>query len=91
VTIAFEHAGLDWERYVRFDDRYLRPSEVDALIGDPAKAYDRLGWKATVYTPELARLMVDADITALEHAGRPWIDTPLRFATVSPDAAGVAS
>ena len=91
VTIAFEHAGLDWERYVRFDDRYLRPSEVDALIGDPAKAYDRLGWKATVHTPELARLMVDADITALEHAGRPWIDTPLRFATVSPDAAGVAS
>lgn len=91
LTIAFEHAGLDWERHVRFDDRYLRPSEVDALIGDPAKAHDRLGWKATVYTPELARLMVDADIAALEHAGRPWIDTPLTFVAASPDADAVAS
>lgn len=90
LTIAFEHAGLDWERYVRFDDRYLRPSEVDALIGDPAKVYDRLGWKATVYTPDLARLMVDADIAALEHAGRPWIDTPLTFAPAPSDADGVA-
>lgn len=61
VEIAFEHAGLDWERHVRFDERYLRPSEVDALIGDASKAADQLGWKAEVLTPELARLMVDAD------------------------------
>ena len=40
------HAGLDWEKHVRFDERYLRPTEVDALIGDPAKADDELGWKA---------------------------------------------
>jgi GDPmannose 4,6-dehydratase len=61
VQIAFDHAGLDWEKYVRFDDRYLRPSEVDALIGDASKAAEQLGWKARTLTPELARLMVDAD------------------------------
>lgn len=61
VQIAFDHAGLDWERYVKFDERYLRPTEVDALIGDPSKAAERLSWKPKVLTPELARLMVDAD------------------------------
>jgi GDPmannose 4,6-dehydratase len=65
VQFSFEHAGLDWEKYVRFDERYLRPSEVDALIGDAGKAEAALGWKATVLTPELARIMVDADIAAL--------------------------
>jgi GDPmannose 4,6-dehydratase len=61
VTFAFEHAGLDWEKYVRFDDRYLRPAEADALVGDAGKAAMQLGWKANVLTPELARIMVDAD------------------------------
>jgi GDPmannose 4,6-dehydratase len=61
VRVAFEHAGLDWERHVRFDPRYLRPSEVDDLIGDASKAKAALGWEARVHTPELARLMVDAD------------------------------
>jgi GDPmannose 4,6-dehydratase len=65
VQFAFEHAGLDWERYVRFDERYLRPSEVDALIGDASKAEQTLGWKPSVLTPELARIMVDADLAAL--------------------------
>jgi GDPmannose 4,6-dehydratase len=65
VGFAFDHAGLDWERYVRFDERYLRPSEVDALIGDAAKAADLLGWKPRVLAPELARIMVDADAAAL--------------------------
>jgi GDPmannose 4,6-dehydratase len=60
---------------VRFDERYLRPSEVDALVGDASKAKEKLGWEATVDTAELARIMVDADISALEHEGRPWIDT----------------
>ena len=63
---AFEHAGLDWEKYVRFDERYLRPTEVDALIGDPTKAASLLGWKAQVHAPELARLMVDADLAELQ-------------------------
>ena len=65
VEFAFAHVGLDWERYVRFDDRYLRPSEVDALIGDPGKAEQLLGWRPQVLTPELARLMVDADYGSL--------------------------
>ena len=63
---AFEHAGLDWEKHVRFDERYLRPTEVDALIGDPTKAASLLGWKAQVHAPELARLMVDADLAELQ-------------------------
>jgi GDPmannose 4,6-dehydratase len=61
VQIAFDHAGLDWEKYVKFDDRYLRPSEVDALIGDASKAAQLLGWKPKTLPPSLARLMVDAD------------------------------
>jgi GDPmannose 4,6-dehydratase len=74
LEISFSHAGLDWEEHVKFDERYLRPTEVDALIGDPSKAADKLGWKATIDGRELARLMVDADIEACEHEGRPWID-----------------
>lgn len=62
VEAAFGHAGLDWEKHVRFDDRYLRPTEVDALIGDASKARNVLGWEPRVLTPELARIMVDADI-----------------------------
>jgi GDPmannose 4,6-dehydratase len=74
VEASFRHAGLNWEDHVKFDERYLRPTEVDALVGDASKARDKLGWVPTVDTAELARLMVDADITALEHAGRHWID-----------------
>jgi GDPmannose 4,6-dehydratase len=74
VQTSFSHAGLDWEDHVKFDERYLRPTEVDALVGDASKAHDKLGWKAEVDTAELARIMVDADIASLEHSGRPWID-----------------
>jgi GDPmannose 4,6-dehydratase len=74
VETAFSHTGLKWEDHVRFDERYLRPTEVDALVGDAAKAKDKLGWVATVDTAEVARIMVDADIAALEHVGTPWID-----------------
>jgi GDPmannose 4,6-dehydratase len=72
VATAFGHAGLDWERYVRLDSRYERPSEVDALIGDPSRARAVLGWEPDVTAPELARLMVDADVELLqdELAGR---------------------
>jgi GDPmannose 4,6-dehydratase len=66
VQFAFDHAGLDWERYVRFDDRYLRPTEADALVGDASKAATQLGWAPKVLTPELARIMVDADRALLE-------------------------
>jgi GDPmannose 4,6-dehydratase len=68
VQFAFAHAGLDWEEHVRFDERYLRPSEVDALIGDASRAADVLGWKPSVLTPQLAQIMVDADRAALDGA-----------------------
>ena len=61
VRMAFEHAGLDWEKHVRFDPRYLRPTEVDDLIGDATLAKDILGWEPETYTPELVKIMVDAD------------------------------
>jgi len=72
VQIAFEHAGLDWEQYVRYDKRYERPTEVDALIGDYSKAKNDLGWEPEVKAIELARIMVDADMKLLddERSGR---------------------
>lgn len=70
---AFSHVGLDWEDHVRFDERYLRPTEVDALIGNAEKARQKLGWTPTVDSMELARLMVDADIELLRQ-GEGWID-----------------
>ncbi|MDQ1218289.1 GDP-mannose 4,6-dehydratase [Microbacterium arborescens] len=74
LETAFGHVGLDWQEYVKFDERYLRPTEVDALIGEPAKAADKLGWVPTIDGKELAKLMVDADVEALEQ-GPDWIDT----------------
>ena len=69
---AGSHLGLDWESVVEFDQRYLRPAEVDALQGDPTKAREKLGWTPTVTFRELVRIMVDADVKALEDelAGR---------------------
>ena len=75
LQIAFEHVGLDWEKYVRFDERYLRPTEVDALVGDASRAKALVGWEAKTLTPDIARLMVDADIEALASSGKPWIDS----------------
>lgn len=60
---AFSHVGLDWEEYVEFDEQYLRPTEVDALIGDPSKAKAELNWVAKTDWRELAKLMVDSDIS----------------------------
>ncbi|MGV9793125.1 GDP-mannose 4,6-dehydratase [Gordonia sp. NPDC003422] len=76
LEVAFDHAGLDWEAHVRFDERYLRPTEVDSLIGDSSRAQSLLDWTPSVEASELARIMVDADVAALECAGKPWIDTP---------------
>ncbi|HVA59083.1 MAG TPA: GDP-mannose 4,6-dehydratase [Mycobacteriales bacterium] len=69
---AFDRAQLDWEKHVAYDARYERPSEVDALIGDPSKAARELGWTATTFGANLVHVMVDADITTLEdeRAGR---------------------
>ncbi|MVU77328.1 GDP-mannose 4,6-dehydratase [Nocardia sp. ET3-3] len=78
LAMAFDRVGLDWERYVRFDDRYLRPTEVDVMIGDASKAAAALGWDPKVRAPELARLMVDADIEVLKSESPVWIDRPDR-------------
>jgi GDPmannose 4,6-dehydratase len=66
VRLSFAHAGLDWERHVRHDPRYERPTEVPVLVGDAAKARRLLGWQPTVRTPELAQIMVDADVRQLD-------------------------
>ena len=76
VRIAFERVGLNWQDHVTFDESYVRPSEVDALIGDASKAARLLDWKAEVSSLELAAIMVDADIAALRCAGTPWVDKP---------------
>ncbi|GGT30188.1 GDP-mannose 4,6-dehydratase [Streptomyces kurssanovii] len=70
LGFCFEHAGLDWEKHIRFDERYLRPSEVPDLVGDASKAERELGWKATVHAPELARIMVDAELAAVPAPAR---------------------
>ena len=65
LDIAFEYANLKWEDYVEFDPRYLRPAEVDLLIGDPSKAKAKLGWEPSVTFEQLVHLMVDSDLKAL--------------------------
>lgn len=62
AELAFAHAGLDFKDFVQFDPRYLRPAEVDLLLGDPAKAKKKLGWVPTTSVEELARMMVEADL-----------------------------
>jgi GDPmannose 4,6-dehydratase len=68
LSFSFDHAGLSWEDHVKFDPKFLRPTEVDELIGDAGKAKAKLGWVAKVLPPELAKIMVDADIARLEGA-----------------------
>jgi len=75
LELSFGHAGLDWQKYVKFDERYLRPTEVDSLIGEPSKARVDLGWTPTIFTPRLAQIMVDADIKYLELGGSRYVDT----------------
>ena len=62
LEMAFDRVGLDWEKYVECDKRYLRPTEVDQLLGDAAKARRELGWEPKVKFPELVAMMVDADL-----------------------------
>jgi len=65
VDAAFSHVGLDWQKYVRTDPRYMRPAEVDLLQADPSKAQRELGWKPKVGFAELVAMMVDADLERL--------------------------
>ncbi len=64
ANAAFTHAGLNWQDHIEVDQKYIRPTEVESLIGDPSKAEQELGWKAKMHWKELAELMVDADIEA---------------------------
>jgi len=68
VEVAFGHVGLDWQKFVKQDPRFLRPAEVDHLIGDPAKAKKQLGWTPSVDFKGLVTMMVDADIA--RHSGK---------------------
>ena len=65
LGFCFEAVGLEWQQYVKFDERYLRPSEVDALIGDASKAHRDLHWKAEVLPQQLAEIMTASEVAAL--------------------------
>ena len=65
VEVAFDAVGLDWKKYVVIDPAFFRPAEVDLLVGDPQKAYDKMGWKPEVTFQELIRRMVKADLARL--------------------------
>ncbi len=65
VEIAFSHLGLDWQKYVKTDERFIRPAEVDILLADPTKASRVLGWTRTVDFKGLVTMMVDADLAEL--------------------------
>ncbi len=69
LELSFEYVNLKWQDYVEFDPRYLRPTEVDLLIGDPTKTKEKLGWEPSVTFKELVALMVDADLAALGISG----------------------
>ena len=71
VEIAFERVGLDWHAHVAVDPRFVRPAEVDLLLGDASKARSRLGWKPRVGFRELVERMVDADLERLRRERRP--------------------
>lgn len=75
VEYSFEAADLDWKEFVKFDEKYLRPTEVDALIGDASKAKAQLGWSYKTEPRQLAEQMVTADIEMLKNSGSHWIDS----------------
>lgn len=68
--LAFGHVDLDYKDYVVMDERFMRPAEVDLLIGDPAKARAELGWQPKTSFPDLVRMMVDADVQLLKEQNR---------------------
>jgi GDPmannose 4,6-dehydratase len=65
VEVAFSHVGLNWKDHVTLDQRFVRPAEVDLLIGDPGKAKETLGWEPKVGFEELVQMMVDSDVERL--------------------------
>jgi GDPmannose 4,6-dehydratase len=69
VEHAFSHLGLDWQKYVVIDPKFVRPAEVDLLISDPRRAREELGWTPTVSFPDLVKMMVDADVELVAREG----------------------
>jgi len=69
VEHAFSHLGLDWQKYVVIDPKFVRPAEVDLLISDPRRAREELGWTPTVSFPDLVKMMVDADVQLVAREG----------------------
>ena len=67
LTEAFSYAGLDWQKYVELDEKYLRPAEVDLLVGDASKARQVLHWQPSTNFKDLVRLMVDADMAIVNN------------------------
>jgi GDPmannose 4,6-dehydratase len=68
--VAFAHLGLDYRDHVTQDERFMRPAEVDLLVGDPTRAREKLGWKPDVDFPSLVQLMVEADVEVVARQGR---------------------
>ncbi len=66
IEIAFSHVGLEWQKYVKLDEKFIRPAEVDLLIGDCSKAKKKLGWQPEVSFTELIKMMVNSDLERLE-------------------------
>jgi GDPmannose 4,6-dehydratase len=69
LNVAFGFVNLDWHDYVVQDERFMRPAEVDLLVGDPSKAGEKLGWEPAVTFEQLVQMMVEADMKLLQ-AGR---------------------
>ena len=69
VEIAFSHVGLDWHQYVRTDPSLYRPSDIEVSVGDPGKAASVLGWKAKHCLPDVVRMMLDAEMKAMNLQG----------------------
>jgi len=67
--VAFARVGLNWKDHVKVDEQFLRPAEVDLLVGDPTKAKEKLGWKPETTFKQLIELMVDADMDNLKGQG----------------------
>ena len=88
LSIAFDYVNLNWEDYVKFAPRYLRPAEVDILIGDPTNTQAKLGWEPSIDFPGLVKLMVDADLEAI---GLDPVTKQSDSATVREAIAGVMS
>ena len=87
LDIAFNYVNLDWNDYVKFDPRYLRPAEVDILIGDPTNTQAKLGWKPSIDFEGLVKLMVDSDLEAI--GLEPMSESKADAATVRQAIAGV--